>query len=343
MHIAQTNHGEVVLLAELRRHPVSGEWVVICPEKSTLISSDGGDGCIYCPGNETRTGQEILRVGANGSTGGSDWKVRVVAESPPLFHVEGDFGKKAAGICDRMEAIGAHEIVVESPYHDIEFEDLDDAQTYRLLDTLRMRSEDLSKDRRLRQVLIFKVRSLTPECPRSHPTWHIVSTPFVPALIKQELNGSREYFAYKERCVLCDYIREELRVKARVIHEDSEAIAVSPYSARFPFEVWVLPLSHSPDFRSIRPEEISGVGRVLKRVIGGLKRLPNSEGYIVSIHTAPYRKPKADAWKTLDLDYHWHVQIRPRVDLLNGLKESGGFHLNPIPPEEAAKTIAALC
>jgi UDPglucose--hexose-1-phosphate uridylyltransferase len=143
--------------------------------------------------------------------------------------------------------------------------------------------------------------------------------------------------------VLCDYIREELRVKARVICEDSDAIAVSPYSARFPFEVWILPLRHSPDFRSIQPEEISSVGRVMKRLIGGLKHLPGSEGYIVSVHTAPYRKPKADAWKTIALDYHWHVQIRPRMDLLNGLKESGGFHLNPITPEEAAKTIVALC
>jgi UDPglucose--hexose-1-phosphate uridylyltransferase len=330
-------------VAELRRHPVSGEWVVICPEKSKLISNDGGDGCIYCPGNEALTGQEILRVSGDGSSGGSDWKVRVVAESPPLFHVEGDFGKKAAGICDRMEAIGAHEILIESPYHDIEFEDLDEAQTFRVLDTLRLRSEDLSKDGRLRQILIFKVRSYNNGGPRSHPTWHIVSTPFVPALIKQELGGSLKYFAYKERCVLCDYIREERRVKTRLICDDPDAVAVSPYAARFPYETWIIPVKHSPDFRSIGPEQISGVGRVLKRLIRGLGNLPGSAGYVISVHTAPYRKAKPDAWKTIDLDYHWHVQVRPRVDLLNGLKESGGFHLNPISPEEAASTIAALC
>ncbi len=329
-------------MAELRRHPVSGEWVVICPERNRLISNDHNDGCIYCPGNEERTGHEILRITGNGSSSGSDWKVRVVAASPPLFHVEGDFRKQAVDICDRMEAIGAHEVVVESPDHTMGLEDLDDAQVYRVLDSLRTRASDLGKDARLRQVLMFRVATTDPS-QASHPRWHIVATPFVPVLIKQELNGARRYYSYKERCALCDYIRDEKRMKTRVIAEDTHGIAVSPYAARFPYEVWIIPSRHSPDFRTISREEVSGLGRLLRRLARALKRLPDSRGYVLSIHTAPYRKPKAGAWDTIELDYHWHIQMRPRMDLLNGLKESGGFHLNPIPPEEAAKVISEFC
>lgn len=329
-------------MAELRRHPVSGEWVVICPERNRLISNnDTTDGCIYCPGNEDQTGHEILRITGNGTSSGSDWKVRVVAASPPLYHIEGDFRKQAAGICDRMEAIGAHEVVVESPDHDKDLEHFDDTQIYRVFDALRMRAGDLAEDARLRQVLMFRV-STADASAASHPRWHIVATPFVPALIKQGLNGARRYYAYKERCALCDYVSDERRTKTRVIAEDTAAIAVSPYAARFPYEVWVIPLRHSPDFRTILPDEISSLGRLLKRLAGALKRLPESKGYVLSIHTAPCRKPKPDAWKTIDFDSHWHIQIRPRMDLLNGLKESGGFHLNPITPEQAAKTISEL-
>jgi UDPglucose--hexose-1-phosphate uridylyltransferase len=343
MQIAALAPGEEIILAELRRHPVSEQWVVICPEKKRLVRDDGGDGCIYCPGNESMTGHEIYRSdGANGS-GGSNWRIRVVAESLPLFHIEGDFCKQAAGICDRMEAIGAHEVVIENPCHNIEFEDLPDDQMFAVVDVLRMRALDLSKDPRLRQVFTFKVRTFGENSGTSHPRWHVVSMPFVPTLIKEELKGSAKYFSYKERCVLCDYIRQERKVQTRLICEDTDFVAISPYAARFPFEVWVLPLRHSADFHSLLQPEISSLGRILRKLLKGLRRLPQAAGYVASIHTAPFRKPKADAWKTIALDYHWHIEIRPRVDLLNGLKESGGFHLNPVAPEEAAKVISDLC
>lgn len=330
-------------MAELRRHPVSGEWVVICPEKTEVIGSGGGGSCIYCPGNETQTGAEIYRVGGDGDPRKPGWSVRVVAESPPLFHVEGEFGKEAAGVCDRMEAIGAHEVVVESPSHETEFEDLNDRQVLTVLDVLRQRALDLARDSRLKQILIFKSHTYGERDGAAHPRWHIVSTPFVPAVIKEELKGSLRYFSYKERCVLCDYILQEMQARSRIICQNDQVIAVSPYAARFPYEVWVLPLRHSPDFQTIARAEMSSLGEVLKRLIRGLRKVPQSRGYVIAIHTAPFRRQKAGSWKTIDLDFHWHLQARPAVDMLNGLKASGGFHLNPVSPEDAAKTLSGLC
>jgi UDPglucose--hexose-1-phosphate uridylyltransferase len=267
----------------------------------------------------------------------------VVAESPPLLHIEGDLVKQAAGICDRMEAIGAHEVVVENPSHETELEDLDEAQIFTVLDVLRKRAADLAQDPRLKQVFLFKISTCGIPAGSYHPRWHIVSTPFVPEVIKAELKGSARYFAVKERCVLCDYIAQERQQKSRIVCEDTDAVAVSPYAARFPFEVWVLPLKHSPDFQTMSPAQIRCVARILKRLARGLKRLARSEGYVMTIHTAPFRQPGAGSFKTLDLDYHWHMQVRPRLNSLNGLKESGGFQLNPISPEEAAQTLSTLC
>ena len=329
-------------MAELRRHPVSGEWVVICPESYGTAGSDSNNGCIYCPGNEASTGQEIYRKDDGGDSPGSGWRIRVVAESPPLFHIEGEFSKKAAGLCDRMEAIGAHEVVVESPSHDTEFEELDEGQIGAVMGVLRDRAVDLAKDPRLRQVLISKVRTAGDAACR-HPRWDVVSTPFVPAPIKDELKGCAKYFSYKERCVFCDYIRQERTTAKRIICENTHAFAVSPYAARFPFEAWVLPMKHSPDFAAASSEELASLGRMLRKLTRAMVRLPESKGYVIGIHTAPFRRGKAGAWKTIDLDYHWHIEVRPRLNRLNGLKESGGFHLNPVLPEEAAKKLAELC
>lgn len=344
-------------MAELRRHPVSGEWVVICPETNGITGTDRGNGCIYCPGHESETGPEIQRRNNGGDSTTSGWRVRVVAESPPLFHIEGEFLKKAAGLCDRMEAIGAHEVVVDGPEHHIEFEDLDEGHIVDLLDVLRERARDLGKDPRLRQVLISKIRKSTGKAPAdkspdgasskvsedTHPRWHIVSTPFVPAQMKDELKGSARYFSYKERCVFCDYIRQEKKAGNRIICQDKHAVAVSPYAACLPYEAWVLPTTHLADFSQATPEDLAGVASILKKLAGAMMKIEGSRGYIIEVHTAPFRKPKPGAWKTIDQDYHWHLKVRPRLKVLNGLKETGRFHLNPILPEEAARTLAALC
>ena len=344
-------------MAELRRHPVSGEWVVICPETNGFAGTDGGNGCIYCPGHESETGPEIQRKNNGGDSTTSGWRVRVVAESPPLFHIEGEFFKKAAGLCDRMEAIGAHEVVVDSPDHDTEFEDLDEGQVVDVLDVLKERARDLGNDPRLRQVLISKVRKSNGEVsddkspdgagpggPKAaHPRWHIVSTPFVPAQMKGELKGSARYFSYKERCVFCDYIQQEKEAGSRIICQNERAFAVSPYAACFPYEAWVLPITHLPDFGRVSGEDLVGIAAILKRLAGAMMKIEGSRGYIIEVHTAPFRRPKPGAWKTIDQDYHWHLKVRPRLKVLNGLKETGRFHLNPILPEEAARTLAALC
>jgi UDPglucose--hexose-1-phosphate uridylyltransferase len=327
-------------MAELRRHPVSGEWVVICPEKG-LTGSGGESGrCIFCPGTEGLTGREVLRVPGRVEPNGSDWRIRVVAESPPLFHIEGDFSKKAAGLCDCMEAIGAHEVLLDSPGHYAEFETLDEEHIVSVLSVLRARALDLERDGRLRQVLIFKVRVAGSN---GHPRWHILSTPFVPGLIKEELKGSAKYFSYKERCVFCDYIRQEKKSGSRIICEEPGVVAISPYAARFPYEAWILPTKHSPDFGTVAQEDLVGLARSLRKLAAAMMKVPESKGYVIALHTAPFRKPKPGSWETIDLDYHWHLDLKPRLDVLNGLKESGGFHINPVLPETAAGILRELC
>lgn len=352
-------------MAELRRHPVSGEWVVICPETNGLAGTNGGNGCIYCPGHESETGPEIQRKNRGGDSTPSGWRVRVVAESPPLFHIEGEFFKKAAGLCDRMEAIGAHEVLVESPDHHSEFEDLDPGQILDVLEILSQRARDLGEDPRLRQVLISKIRQSNGDIPYApagedpegagpagavsgahkaeHPRWHIVSTPFVPAQMKDELKGSARYFSYKERCVFCDYILQEKEAASRVICQNERAVAISPYAACLPYETWVLPFTHLPDFGRAASADLAGIAPILKNLAGAMMKIEGSRGYIIEVHTAPFRKPKSGAWKTIDQDYHWHLKVRPRLKVLNGLKETGRFHLNPILPEEAARALAARC
>ncbi len=322
-------------MAELRRHPILGEWVVICPEREEYLSGRCSPPCLFCASNEDRCGVEIYASESPSGNGNPNGRIRVVAGSPPLFQIEGGLGKRAVGMCDCMQSIGAHEIVIESPLHDSDLDALDDETLCGVLEVLRLRSADLAGDDRFRHVTMFKLNTCNDSGNRVHPVWDIVATPFIPRKIKDELRGAKQYFLHKERCAFCDYTRQEAAARERVIIDDPHTIAILPYAARFPFEIWLLPLRHSPDFASANGDEKLSVARSLKKLVGAFKRLEHYKGYMISIHTAPVRRSKPGAWKTLDQDYHWHLELRPCLNGVDGVCESVGFHMNPMPSEEA--------
>ena len=75
----------------------------------------------------------------------------------------------------------------------------------------------------------------------------------------------------------------------------------------------------------------------LKECLGRLRTLLNDPPYNFILHTAPYRhKKKEGYWKTIEEDYHWYLQISPRLTRDAGFEWGTGIYINPTPPEDAA-------
>ena len=55
-------------------------------------------------------------------------QVRVIPHFQPLYRIEGEPGRMPDGIYDRMRALGAHEIVIESPDHQLALARMSDEQ-----------------------------------------------------------------------------------------------------------------------------------------------------------------------------------------------------------------------
>jgi UDPglucose--hexose-1-phosphate uridylyltransferase len=55
------------------------------------------------------------------------------------------------------------------------------------------------------------------------------------------------------------------------------------------------------------------------------------------LYTAPNRVPRRGHWHTLNDDFHWHLEIMPRLTRVAGFEWGSGFYINPTPPEDAAK------
>ncbi|MEI8176644.1 MAG: galactose-1-phosphate uridylyltransferase, partial [Candidatus Omnitrophota bacterium] len=308
-------------MPQLRKDPITGRWVIIAaerakrPEDFQLARDEMTDAhCPFCAGQESKTPPEIfaIREGAGGPNK-PGWSVRVVPNITPILRVEGRLERHGKGMYDLMNGIGAHEVVIETPEHIAHISDLPAEQIKKVIDCYIYRTQDLEKDIRLKYVLIFKnYGHAAGSMSFKHSRSQLIATPINPKLVKEELVGAKRYFDYKERCIYCDMIKYELESQKRIILEVDGFVAIAPYASRFPFEIWILPKEHSCDFPKLPEYQRLDLARTLKTVMMKLKKALGDPPYNYVIHTAPLRLgSKPGYWKTIEDDYHWHIEIIP--------------------------------
>lgn len=237
---------------------------------------------------------------------------------------------RARGLYDRMNGVGAHEVVIETPDHMATLSTMDERQVAELLWAFRDRVLDLKKDKRLRYVMLFKNHGEAAGATLEHPHSQIIALPVVPKRVQEELDGARKYFEFKERCVYCDILRQDLKDSDRVILETDEFAAVAPFASRFPFETWLLPRRHESHFENIREAEVANLAWVLRNVLRKMDRVLEKPAFNLIVHSAPVQESTSE-------HYHWHIEIIPKLTRVAGFEWGTGFYINPTPPEEAAR------
>ena len=334
-------------MPELRKDPILGRWVIIATERAKRpdqFSSQTQEAlveqpCPFCEGNESQTPPEIYAIRPKHTpANGRGWELRVVSSISPFLRIEGDLDRRGRGLYDIMNGIGAHEVVVETNQHIANMADLNEEQISKVLTCYIDRIVDLEKDRRFKYVLVIKNYGWIAGGGRvNHSRSQLIATPVNPKRVKEELVGARNYYDYHERCIFCDLIKQELQSNDRLILDIDGFIAIAPFAARFPFEVWILPKEHSSDFTKLDRGMCLDLGRIMKKVLSKLKKGLNGPPYNYILHTAPFRRVKVGYWKSIDYDYHWHIEIMPRLTRVAGFEWGTGFYICPLPPEDAAK------
>ncbi len=324
-------------MPELRKDPVTGRWVIIStdrakrPQDFVREQPKKKDGiCPFCPGNEARTPPEILAFRPNGTGRNTPgWSIRVVPNKFPALGIEGDLNRQGEGMFDKMNGIGAHEIIIETPEHEASLATLPDKQVEDVLWACRDRMLDLEKDNRFRYILVFKNHGEPAGASLEHSHSQLIALPIVPIRVKEEVEGSKAYFADKERCIFCDIARQELEAAVRVIAESPDFLVVAPYAPRFPFETWVLPKQHESAFEDSPMKLYAGLAHALKDTLQRMDQVLEHPSYNLVLHTSPVRELKNDY-------YHWHVELMPKLSKVAGFEWGTGFYINPTPPEESA-------
>ncbi len=325
-------------MPELRKDPIISRWVIISTERGKRptdfpVRTDRVDSrmCPFCPGNESATPPEIIALRDDGTKPDTPgWRVRAISNKFPALKIEGDLQREGIGIFDKMNGVGAHEVIIESPQHELEMEDLPLNQLADAIYIYRQRVRDLQQDSRFRYVMLFKNKGVAAGASLSHPHSQLIATPVIPKRVVEELDGAQRYFEYKERCIFCDIIHQELHDEVRIVNQNDAFVSLQPFAPRFPFETWVLPRSHESHFERISDEELKPFAEILQDSLKRLSLVLNNPPYNFMIHTAPHINNNG-------LHYHWHVEIIPKLTRVAGFEWGTGFYINPTPPEDAAE------
>jgi UDPglucose--hexose-1-phosphate uridylyltransferase len=334
--------------SEYRYDCLQRRWVIIAsgrgqrPQDFWVSQDRPSSGfCPFCPGNEDKTPPEIAAVRRDGlPPNGPGWTLRVVPNKFPALRIEGATEREADGIYDRMNGIGAHEVVVETTAHTSPMGDRTPEEIARMLRAYRERLADLMLDQRLKYIQIFKNSGAAAGASLAHPHSQIIATTVIPRTVMLELRACREHHQVKERCLICDIIKQEISTQRRVVAINDLFIAFCSYAGRFPFEMFLAPRHHQHDFSLATDDDLDSLAHILRDVLHRLRVVLDDPPFNYILHSTPNASAqprRSHYWETIAFDYHWHIELFPRLTNVAGFEWGTGFYINPMPPEDAAR------
>jgi UDPglucose--hexose-1-phosphate uridylyltransferase len=323
-------------MSQMRLNPLNGRWVTIVPDRHRrpsdfaprdhTIELEAARPCPFCPGNEEATPPAAETYGPDGG-----WLVRVVPNLYPAFSGDDALTVEHLGpVFTQARASGAHEVFVLTPEHDAAWTDLDDRHAGLVMAALRDRLEEHARHPHIRYSQAIVNHGREAGASLSHPHGQLLGMPFVPGEMAEELAG---FTRFGEACLLCTTIEAEVAAGHRVVQADDRIVVVAPFWSGSPFEMLLLPTAHEPHLTRADPRDLAAAGRMLRDILGRLRRTVGDVSYNVVFHTAPHHHR--------DEGYHWHVHVVPRITSVAGFEQGTGVLINIVAPELAAQSLAA--
>jgi UDPglucose--hexose-1-phosphate uridylyltransferase len=336
---------------ELRKDYLLNRWVVIATERGrrpTDFAKQKTENaktavCPMCVGNESLTPPAImlylkdnggLRIAQDPLVGErpKNWLVRCIPNLYPAFSPPKqpeDSAKIVKSECFG-NAVGHHEVIIESPNHDEGPSDAELPQLELVIHAYIDRLRELSAKSYVKYVSIFRNYGQQAGASLSHAHSQIIATPIVPAMIQEEFEASKEFYGEHGKCVFCDIIEQESK-GPRLICDDADFAVFAPYASINPMEFWIMPKKHAANILSLSDGEVAAFAKTLKASLKALKDLVNDPPYNYGFHLT--------VDEGVEDHYHWHLEVYPKLSIWAGFEISTGTYINTVTPETAAESL----
>lgn len=329
-------------MPELRQNLATKEWVIIATDRAqrpeafanaarTLTHARPAlDGqCPFCPGNEIQTPEDVLVWPAHGP-----WQVRAFPNSYPALSRYGERDHVLEGVHRKINGVGYHEVVVETPRHNVTLA-LQTAEEVTLtLKAFQTRGREIMDDSRIEQIFYFKNHGPSAGASLEHSHAQLLALPMVPYETRRRIEELRRTFDDDGVCPYCAMLRMEVEEGLRLVDANEFFVAFIPYAAFSPFHIWVLPRRHGPTFLDQSVAELRALGAIMRSVFARLYAGLHDPDYNYIIRSAPNRD-SSSAY------LHWYVSIVPRVTRAAGFELGSGMYINPALPEASASFLRA--
>ena len=276
---------------ELRWDPILSEWIIVSGTRQERPITPQRS-CPFCAGAE-----EIPE---------GKWKVlslpnkfAALLPKPPAPSV------KSNRFYSCRPAQGECEVVLYTPNHNASLRSLSPEHIESVIDLWTHRYSELSRRDYVKYVFIFENKGQEVGTTLDHPHGQIYAFPFIPPLIKHELESSRKCWKRNKTCLFCSIIEQERSQAVRMIAENGGFVCFLPFSAHWPYGVHVYPKRHLQAITDLTKKERSDLALMLKDVLTRFDNLFNmSFPYMMVIHQRPTdRRPYRY--------YHFHIEFYP--------------------------------
>jgi UDPglucose--hexose-1-phosphate uridylyltransferase len=265
----------------------------------------------------------------------TNWLIRVIPNLYPAFSPPKqpeDTIQIFKSECS-ADAIGAHEVIVESPNHDEDPADAKLPQLELVIHAYIDRFRELSVKPYVKYVSIFRNFGKEAGASMSHAHSQVIATPMVPSLIQEEMNASKIYYREHRQCVFCDIIETEAK-GPRLVYDSVDFVVFAPYASINPMEFWIVPKKHASNILDLTNAEVEAFAKTLKLTLKALKEVVNDPPYNYGIHLSISEEAKDY--------YHWHLEVYPKLSIWAGFELNTGIYINTVTPETAAESLRKI-
>ncbi|MDO8467595.1 MAG: DUF4921 family protein [Nanoarchaeota archaeon] len=328
---------------ERRKNPlIEGDEVIIAPERfdrpfafinsRSSLSSD--DPCPFCRGNENYTTPETLAYRFSGSNQNDPrWWIRFVKNKYSAVSDAKNDAKSDRLLC-ASDALGIHEVGITCE-HGADFgeQGFDEKHnlTYEVLWAIHQRKVALmNKHPNFLFAEFFKNRGKEAGGSLDHPHIQLIATDVIPFRNRLEYLTSSKYNLENNRCLFCDLMKQEQETGDRIVEKNNDFIVLAPFASRVPYETWIVPANHEEGYTITREKALSLSG-ILRNTFSRLNHLLKNPDYNFSLQDAPLNLGNGGK------NYHWYIELSPRLTKSGGWERGTWVYINPISPEKAAE------
>ena len=308
-------------MMELRHNPITDEWILVSSDRQKRPVQPATSTCPLCPGGVEFDRDYDLAVFDNRFPS-------LKLDAPAVEHPADEIFKNAP-------SFGKCEVIMYTSDHNSSMSRMPIGQIEKLIYVWEDRTRELAKEEKIRYIFPFENRGKEVGATLSHPHGQLYAFPFIPKRIQAMIDAEKKFRKEHGKCVICDVVESELKARERIVYEGTYFIAVTPYFARFPYEVHIYSKRHISFFMDMTSQEKFDLAVVLKAITSKYDTLFEQDfPYMMAIFQSPVNPVMED--------FHFHIEFYPpkrdknRVKWMASVETGTWTFINPSTPSEVA-------